>query len=72
MTRITNKLIQLGSSNGTIQIHLQENSEWVDWQTDVLVKRNEVENVYHWACGYVTVSFFDCMLNLHVLLLFFH
>ncbi|KAF2950923.1 uncharacterized protein [Oryza sativa Japonica Group] len=51
MTRITNKLIQLGSSNGTIQIHLQENSEWVDWQTDVLVKRNEVENVYHWACG---------------------
>uniref|UniRef100_A0A0D9YB16 Uncharacterized protein n=1 Tax=Oryza glumipatula TaxID=40148 RepID=A0A0D9YB16_9ORYZ len=51
MTRIANKLIQLGSSNGTIQIHLQENSEWVDWQTDVLVKRNEVENVYHWACG---------------------
>uniref|UniRef100_A0A0E0JKH9 Uncharacterized protein n=1 Tax=Oryza punctata TaxID=4537 RepID=A0A0E0JKH9_ORYPU len=51
MTRIANKLIQLGSSNNTIQIHLQENSEWVDWQTDVLVKRNEVENVYHWACG---------------------
>jgi hypothetical protein len=22
----------------------------------VLVKRNEVENVYHWACGYVLFS----------------
>ncbi|XP_006644315.1 serine/threonine-protein phosphatase 6 regulatory subunit 3-like isoform X1 [Oryza brachyantha] len=51
MTRIANKLIQLGSNNSTIQTHLQENSEWVEWQTDVLVKRNEVENVYHWACG---------------------
>lgn len=30
---------------------LQENSEWVEWQTTALVKRNEVENVYHWACG---------------------
>jgi hypothetical protein len=34
-----------------IQNHLQENSEWSEWQTGVLVKRNEVENVYHWACG---------------------
>ncbi|WVZ69929.1 hypothetical protein U9M48_018643 [Paspalum notatum var. saurae] len=51
MTRIANKLLQLGNSNSTIQAHLQENSEWVEWQTDVLVKRNEVENVYHWACG---------------------
>ncbi|KAL5222117.1 hypothetical protein ABZP36_026830 [Zizania latifolia] len=51
MTRIANKLIQLGNNNSTIQTHLQENSEWVEWQTDVLVKRNEVENVYHWACG---------------------
>ncbi|CAL4956001.1 unnamed protein product [Urochloa decumbens] len=51
MTRIANKLIQLGNSNNTIQAHLQENTEWVEWQTNVLVKRNEVENVYHWACG---------------------
>ncbi|XP_066389963.1 uncharacterized protein [Miscanthus floridulus] len=51
MTRIANKLIQLGNSNNTIQAHLQENNEWVEWQTNVLVKRNEVENVYHWACG---------------------
>ncbi|KAL6615464.1 hypothetical protein ACP70R_037734 [Stipagrostis hirtigluma subsp. patula] len=51
MTRIANKLIQLGNSNSTIQTHLQENNEWVEWQTNVLVKRNEVENVYHWACG---------------------
>ncbi|KAG0519515.1 hypothetical protein BDA96_09G270900 [Sorghum bicolor] len=51
ITRIANKLIQLGNSNSMIQSHLQENSEWAVWQTDVLVKRNEVENVYHWACG---------------------
>ncbi|KAF8762975.1 hypothetical protein HU200_008822 [Digitaria exilis] len=29
-----------------------ENREWAEWQTGVLVKRNEVENVYHWACGH--------------------
>ncbi|CAO2183540.1 unnamed protein product [Urochloa humidicola] len=51
MTRIANKLIQLGNNNSTIQAHLQDNTEWVEWQTNVLVKRNEVENVYHWACG---------------------
>ncbi|KAF0926689.1 hypothetical protein E2562_027126 [Oryza meyeriana var. granulata] len=51
ITRIANKLIQLGNSNSIIQSHLQENSEWAEWQTTALVKRNEVENVYHWACG---------------------
>ncbi|RCV16239.1 hypothetical protein SETIT_3G122200v2 [Setaria italica] len=51
ITRIANKLIQLGNSSSVIQNHLQENSEWAEWQTGVLVKRNEVENVYHWACG---------------------
>ncbi|KAG8069092.1 hypothetical protein GUJ93_ZPchr0005g15229 [Zizania palustris] len=51
ITRIANKLIQLGNSNSIIQSHLQENSEWVEWQTTALVKRNEVENVYHWTCG---------------------
>ncbi|KAF8726896.1 hypothetical protein HU200_019377 [Digitaria exilis] len=51
ITRIANKLIQLGNSSSVIQSHLQENSEWAEWQTGVLVKRNEVENVYHWACG---------------------
>uniref|UniRef100_A0A0E0L6I9 Uncharacterized protein n=2 Tax=Oryza punctata TaxID=4537 RepID=A0A0E0L6I9_ORYPU len=51
ITRIANKLIQLGNSNSIIQSHLQENSEWIEWQTTALVKRNEVENVYHWACG---------------------
>ncbi|KAL6609485.1 hypothetical protein ACP70R_039454 [Stipagrostis hirtigluma subsp. patula] len=51
ITRIANKLIQLGNCNSIIQTHLQGNSEWTEWQTNVLVKRNEVENVYHWACG---------------------
>ncbi|KAJ0233621.1 Uncharacterized protein HA466_0279760 [Hirschfeldia incana] len=51
LTRISNKLLQLANSNVEIQSHLQENSEWVDWQTDVLSKRNTLENVYSWACG---------------------
>ncbi|KAL0796921.1 hypothetical protein Bca101_068298 [Brassica carinata] len=28
----------------------KENSEWVDWQIDVLSKRNTLENFYSWAC----------------------
>nr|XP_027086875.1 serine/threonine-protein phosphatase 6 regulatory subunit 1-like isoform X1 [Coffea arabica] len=51
ITRIANKLVQLGNNNGDIQSHLQENSEWVDYHTNVLPKRNAVENVFQWACG---------------------
>ncbi|KAJ9558115.1 hypothetical protein OSB04_012729 [Centaurea solstitialis] len=51
MTRIANKLLQLADSNSYIQAHLQDNSEWVEWHANVLVSRNELENVYQWACG---------------------
>lgn len=51
ITRISNKLIQLGNSDNRIQTHIQENSEWSDWQCTVLQERNMVENVYRWACG---------------------
>ncbi|KAI3824605.1 hypothetical protein L1987_06069 [Smallanthus sonchifolius] len=51
MTRIANKLIEQGNSNGYIQSYLQGDSEWVEWHTDVLTKRNALENVYQWACG---------------------
>ncbi|XP_011089914.1 serine/threonine-protein phosphatase 6 regulatory subunit 3 isoform X1 [Sesamum indicum] len=51
LTRIANKLIQLGNSDSRIQRHLQENNEWSAWQTTVLQERNMVENVYRWACG---------------------
>ncbi|XP_047941220.1 serine/threonine-protein phosphatase 6 regulatory subunit 1-like [Salvia hispanica] len=51
LTRIANKLVQLGNSNSDIKTFLQENIDWVDWQTNVLVKRNAVENVLQWACG---------------------
>ncbi|XWS53284.1 hypothetical protein CRYUN_Cryun11dG0143900 [Craigia yunnanensis] len=51
ITRISNKLVQLGSSNSRIQACLQENSEWNEWQANVLQERNAVENVYRWACG---------------------
>ncbi|XP_042006837.1 serine/threonine-protein phosphatase 6 regulatory subunit 1-like [Salvia splendens] len=51
LTRIANKLVQLGDSNSDIQTFLQGNSDWVDWQTNVLLKRNAVENVSQWACG---------------------
>lgn len=51
ITRISNKLIQLGNTDNRIQTHIQENSEWKDWQATVLQERNMVENVYRWACG---------------------
>lgn len=51
ITRISNKLVQLGNSNSRIQTYLQESSEWNDWQVSVLQERNAVENVYRWACG---------------------
>ncbi|KAG6496542.1 hypothetical protein ZIOFF_044409 [Zingiber officinale] len=51
ITRIANKLTQLGDSNITIQTHLQENSDWVDWLNNVLFKRNATENVLQWSCG---------------------
>ncbi|KAM1205751.1 hypothetical protein ACFX2I_006529 [Malus domestica] len=51
ITRISNKLIQLGNSQSRVQACLQENSDWNGWQTTVLQERNAVENVYRWACG---------------------
>ncbi|XP_057954501.1 uncharacterized protein LOC131148655 isoform X2 [Malania oleifera] len=51
ITRISNKLVQLGNSNGCIQAYLQENDEWGEWQATVLQERNAVENVYRWVCG---------------------
>ncbi|CAI9089657.1 OLC1v1024273C4 [Oldenlandia corymbosa var. corymbosa] len=51
ITRIANKLVQLANDDNDIKLHLQENSEWVDWHTNVLQKRNAVENVFQWACG---------------------
>ncbi|XP_052198873.1 uncharacterized protein LOC127805995 [Diospyros lotus] len=51
ITRISNRLVQLGQSNHRIEAFLQDNSEWNDWQTTVLQERNVVENVYRWACG---------------------
>ncbi|XP_015882232.3 uncharacterized protein LOC107417977 isoform X2 [Ziziphus jujuba] len=50
LTRISNKLVQLGNNNSNVQAILQENSEWTDY-ANVLGKRNAVENVYQWACG---------------------
>ncbi|KAL1817103.1 hypothetical protein DCAR_0521515 [Daucus carota subsp. sativus] len=51
ITRISNKLVQLGNTDSRIQTHLQGNSEWKDWQASALQERNMVENVYRWACG---------------------
>ncbi|KAK7331266.1 hypothetical protein VNO77_25486 [Canavalia gladiata] len=51
LTRISNKLVQLGNNKSVIQEHLQGNSEWTDWYMNVLSNRNAVENVYQWACG---------------------
>ncbi|KAF5811247.1 putative SIT4 phosphatase-associated protein family [Helianthus annuus] len=51
MTRIANKLIEQGANITYIESYLQGDSEWVEWHTGVLTKRNALENVYQWACG---------------------
>ncbi|KAL8137084.1 hypothetical protein V2J09_003085 [Rumex salicifolius] len=51
LTRICNKLVHHGNSKSEIQKFLQENNEWVEWNSTVLSKRNAVENVYQWTCG---------------------
>ncbi|KZV31119.1 serine/threonine-protein phosphatase 6 regulatory subunit 3 [Dorcoceras hygrometricum] len=51
LTRISNKLTQLGNNDFCIQKNLQENREWIEWHSTVLQERNMVENVYRWACG---------------------
>ncbi|XP_073309780.1 uncharacterized protein [Primulina huaijiensis] len=51
LTRISNKLTQLGNNDTRIQKNLQENREWIEWHSTVLQERNMVENVYRWACG---------------------
>ncbi|XP_051124991.1 uncharacterized protein LOC127247254 [Andrographis paniculata] len=56
MTRIANKLVQLANNNSVIQTFLQDNADWVDWQSNVLLKRNTVENVSQWTCGRPSVQ----------------
>ncbi|KAH0715556.1 hypothetical protein KY285_009244 [Solanum tuberosum] len=51
ITRISNKLIQLGNSDNCIRAHLEKNMEFSDWHTTALQERNTLENVYRWACG---------------------
>ncbi|XP_059300450.1 uncharacterized protein LOC132052783 [Lycium ferocissimum] len=51
LTRIANKLVQLGSNDNRIREHLEKNMEWSDWHSTVLQERNTLENVYRWACG---------------------
>ncbi|XP_016547341.1 serine/threonine-protein phosphatase 6 regulatory subunit 3 isoform X2 [Capsicum annuum] len=51
ITRISNKLIQLGNNNNCIRAHLEKNMEFSDWHTTILQERNTLENVYRWACG---------------------
>ncbi|MCD7457393.1 hypothetical protein HAX54_035016 [Datura stramonium] len=51
ITRISNKLIQLGNNDNCIRAHLEKNMEFSDWHTTILQERNTLENVYRWACG---------------------
>ncbi|KAI5068013.1 hypothetical protein GOP47_0016358 [Adiantum capillus-veneris] len=51
LTRIANRLLQAANNNSDILAHLQGNAKWVEWQSDVLQKRNSLENVCQWTCG---------------------
>ena len=48
----------------------QESSEWIDWHTNVLSKRNATENVYQWACGYVIFLYFSFIQMLFAIAVF--
>ncbi|KAH7292030.1 hypothetical protein KP509_29G048200 [Ceratopteris richardii] len=77
LTRIANKLAQAANNNSDILDHLQGNPKWVEWQSDVLQKRNFIENVCQWTCGESACTcwqnplvglglnmFFECSLHL--------
>uniref|UniRef100_A0A7N1A0A7 SIT4 phosphatase-associated family protein n=1 Tax=Kalanchoe fedtschenkoi TaxID=63787 RepID=A0A7N1A0A7_KALFE len=51
ITRISNKLVQMGSNSRHIAACLLNHNEWSEWQAAVLQERNAVENVYRWGCG---------------------
>uniref|UniRef100_A0A7N0VE75 SIT4 phosphatase-associated family protein n=1 Tax=Kalanchoe fedtschenkoi TaxID=63787 RepID=A0A7N0VE75_KALFE len=51
ITRISNKLVQMGSNSRHITACLLDHNEWNEWQVTVLQERNAVENVYRWVCG---------------------
>eukprot|EP00850_Spirogloea_muscicola_P011273 SM000069S20710 [mRNA] locus=s69:421571:428778:+ [translate_table: standard] len=51
ITRIANRLMQLAATNLQIESSLKENKAWSTWQTEILEKRNAMENVYQWSCG---------------------
>ncbi|GJP34040.1 hypothetical protein CLOM_g18513 [Closterium sp. NIES-68] len=51
LTRIANRICQLGASNPQIEGYIQANARWSDWQKNVLRKRLLLENVYQWSCG---------------------
>lgn len=51
LTRISNKLIQMGSNDSRIRAHLEKVTGWSEWQASVLQDRNRTENVHRWACG---------------------
>ncbi|URE22650.1 serine threonine-protein phosphatase 6 regulatory subunit [Musa troglodytarum] len=41
---VEKELIRLGAIK-------RENSDWVGWHSNVLLKRNAIENVHQWTCG---------------------
>ncbi|MED6216910.1 hypothetical protein PIB30_012371 [Stylosanthes scabra] len=51
ITRIVNRLVHLAHNRTQLLTFLQQNSEWIEWQTTALQERNMVENVHRWACG---------------------
>ncbi|MED6206639.1 hypothetical protein PIB30_028763 [Stylosanthes scabra] len=51
ITRIVNRLVHLAHNRSQLLTFLQQNSEWIEWQTTALQERNMVENVHRWACG---------------------
>uniref|UniRef100_A0A7I4DLV2 Uncharacterized protein n=1 Tax=Physcomitrium patens TaxID=3218 RepID=A0A7I4DLV2_PHYPA len=51
LTRLANRINQASTSNANIQGHVQVNSKWSSWVSNVLQQRNLIENVFQWSCG---------------------
>ncbi|GBG72667.1 hypothetical protein CBR_g12239 [Chara braunii] len=51
ITKICNKLVQVACSNSKVDAYLKANERWAEWQSSVLQKRNQIEDIFKWACG---------------------
>jgi len=53
LTRIADRIAALRRSSPTLDALVSQNEAWEEWQGTGLKRRNALENVHNWSCGYV-------------------